>query len=216
MLVSGDGFDPSNGCVSHGQHRPRGAGELLAGGKGHEEIVPLCVAGGGQRNGTDRPRLECVRRRVVFEQLHVCAKFEAHMVVVGHRSAGDDAVGAHGGRNAVRPRELVEAAHSIGHHMRDHKPWETFERKTVCARAQAFFDGAYGALDLADVAVGGNNVECNRQEGGSRALELVVTVHVANDEASRCVAIDGGSEFLQYGGLRTVGYWVRGAETDAA
>jgi hypothetical protein len=75
----------------------------------------------------------------------------------------------------------------------DQKAWKAFEGQTVCARAEALFEGTDGPLDLADMAVGGDDVEANGEKGGASALELVVAMNVADGEATRGVASDDGA-----------------------
>ncbi len=70
-------------------------------------MIALGVASWGQCDGANGAGLEGVGRRVVFEQLHVCAKLDAHAVEIRDSGTGDDGVGAHRGGDAVFPRELV-------------------------------------------------------------------------------------------------------------
>jgi hypothetical protein len=75
----------------------------------------------------------------------------------------------------------------------------------VRARADAFLYSAVGALNLADMTVGGDDLEMKGSKVSASALELVVTVNGANDETPLGVHGDDGAEFLGDRVLRAVG-----------
>ena len=79
-----------NGGVGHRESRPLMSRNASACGEGHEKIVSLCVPGRSQDDGTERSRASSVGRRIIFEDLDVCAEFEFHVIVVGRSGAGDD------------------------------------------------------------------------------------------------------------------------------
>lgn len=63
-------------------------------------------------------------------------------------------------------------------------------------RSEAILDGTDRPLNLAYVTVGRDNVKRNREELVTNALEFVIAVHVANDEATGLVDANvGGSIF---------------------
>ena len=85
-----------NGGVRHGQLRPIMSGDLIAGCKRHEVVVTLGIASGGKGNCSEGTRLKGVGWVVVFKNLDVGPKLNAHLVVFWVGSARDNACGAHG------------------------------------------------------------------------------------------------------------------------
>ena len=64
---------------------------------------------------------------------------------------------------------------------------QALKRKAVNTRARAFFDRADRSLDFADVTVGRDYVHFDGLDVVLDALKLVVSVHVANEEAAESV-----------------------------
>ena len=84
--------------------------------------------------------------------------FEAHVIKIGRPSASDDGGRADVVRNAVFPRELVEAANRIEQHVLDHQLGEVLKRKAVDTRSQTLLKRAIGTFNFADVRVGRDDV----------------------------------------------------------
>jgi hypothetical protein len=112
----------------------------------------------------------------------------------------------------VRGGKHVETADGVGHHVHNEQSGETLERETVNAGTEAFLHCADGALDLADMAVGGHDVNVCGVQIGTDALKLVVCVHITNPETATSVQLDDGEHFLEHGGMCAVGDGTHGAE----
>jgi hypothetical protein len=81
--------------------------------------------------------------------------------------------------------------------------------------AETLLEGADGALNFPNVAVGGNDVHGGRQNIATDTLELTVSVQVAHSETTAGVELDHSKGFAQDGGPGPVGDRNGGAETDA-
>ena len=74
-FVQCDGLDTRNRGVGDWKSLPLMAGDLGAGRQGHKIIVPLGVTRGVESDGSHGSRFRGVRRRIVFENLHVRPEF---------------------------------------------------------------------------------------------------------------------------------------------
>ena len=72
-------------------------------------------------------------------------------------------------------------------------------------RAKAIFDRLHGAFDLADVAVGGNDVEFSGFDGGADALKFAVGVYVLDAEGPVAVGLDCCQDAFQDSLVAAVG-----------
>ena len=80
------------------------------------------------------------------------------------------------------------------------------------ACAETFFDGADGAFNLANVTVGGDNVDVDGAYVVANAVKLVVNVKVADLESAACIELDDGGDFLEDCGVFSVWDGAHGAE----
>jgi hypothetical protein len=96
QLVCRERLHAGNGGVRHVQLRPIMSGNLIAGCKRHEVVVTLGIASGGKGNCSEGTRLKGVGWVVVFKNLDVGPKLNAHLVVFWVGSARDNACRAHG------------------------------------------------------------------------------------------------------------------------
>ena len=190
VLGGGERINSGNGGVSDGKGCPIVPGKTFSGGEGQKIVVTLGVPSGGERDGADRSRLEGVGGGVVLENLHVGTEFDAHVMVVRISDASDEARRAHCFRYPVLPRELVETADGVAHHVHDQHFGQPSERQTVGTGPKALLNRADGPFDFANVTVGGHDVEADGEERRSCALELVVGVHVSHSETSGLIQLD--------------------------
>ena len=99
--------------------------------------------------------------------------------------------------------------------MGDHEMWQALVRHAVCHGAEALLHGAVGPLDLANMAVDGDNVDFNGPHGSAHAFELLIAMDVAHGKTARLVAANDVAQLAQDGGTGTVGEGgVTSAETD--
>ena len=127
-LVFGKGLDPRNSGVGHGNFGPVVAGDLVAGGQREEEIVALCVASGGERDGAEGARAQRVRRIMVLEDLDVGAEFHTEITELGSANTGDNGSGTEGIGDAILPWEGVETVRDMSHHVDDKKLRQALKR----------------------------------------------------------------------------------------
>jgi hypothetical protein len=127
--------------------------------------------------------------------LDICAQLEAHAGIVGCGQASDDRGGAEGRRNAKSPRETVEAANGVTHHVVKQQLGQTFERKAVDARTESLLYGTDRPFDFADVTVGGDNVHFDGTEGFAKAFKFTVGVNVTHYETAYDVKMNSGLQF---------------------
>ena len=153
---------------------------------------------------------------VVFKNLDVCAKFKAEFVKIRGRDAGDEGHGAKGSGDAVRPGELVEVANNVGNHVLDKKARKAAEGKAVNTGTQTLFHGANGAFNLTDVAVGGNNIEGNRENLFVDAVKLIIGVHPTNAETTKGVGLENGRKVGENGAFVAIGDRSSGAVAQVA
>ena len=158
--------------------------DACPGRQGHKVVVPLRVAGWIEDNGTKGTGFGGVGWVVVFEDLYVRAELEFEVIVIRAGTARNEEVGAQSVGDAVSPGELVQTTNSIVHHVTNHELRETFERKAMHTRTEAFLDGLDETLDLANVTVGGHDVQGNRTDVGTGAFEFVIGMGVPNTEAA--------------------------------
>lgn len=135
------------------------SGDATTGRERQEMVVAVRVAGWGEGNGAEGAGSDGVGRGMILKKLDIGAKFETKRRVVGRRDAGHDGKRAQGRGDAVVGGEQVEAAHGVGHHVNDHEFGQALERKTVDGGPEALLDGANGALNFPNVAVGGNDIK---------------------------------------------------------
>jgi hypothetical protein len=82
--------------------------------------------------------------------------------------------------------------------------------------AEAFFDCPDGPFNLANVTVGGNDVDDNGEERCANAFEFVVAVDTGDGKTTAGVKFDDVGEGGQDGVAVTVGHWGCGAKTEVA
>ena len=152
------------------------------------------ITRGSKCDGSHRASTKGVRRIVVFEQLNIGAELQAHPMIVRSTNPGDNGVRAEGIRDAMFPWELIEASDGVSDHVADEEARQTTERQTVCAGSEPFLHSTNGTLDLANVAVGGDDVQGNGEQFGTSALELVVPMDVSDRETTGCVAPEDVAE----------------------
>ena len=99
--------------------------------------------------------------------------------------------------------------------MGDQKLGEATEREAVDTGAEALLDRANTALNLANMAIGRDDVHRDRADVLANTVKFIVGVDVANVEASRTVQVEGSGDFDEDGFVGVVGYGADGAETDA-
>ena len=121
------------------------------------------------------------------------------MIVVGGCGAGYQSGRAQIARDAVFPRESIETANDICDHVSDEQLRKALEWKPMDAATQAFLHGSDATLHLANVAVGGDNVECHRENVIVNTVKFMIGVHVVYVVAADVVKIDDDVEFAKDG-----------------
>jgi hypothetical protein len=82
--------------------------------------------------------------------------------------------------------------------------------------AEALFNRAYGALDLANMAVRRDDVQFGWSKVNTDAFEFIVSVKVTDAQTAGSVQSEDGSEFREDGLVGAVCNRCHGAKTDAA
>ena len=99
-VVKGEGVDPGEGGVRNGKFGPTMSGDTGAGGKREEIKRSLGIAGGTNGDRTHGACVWGVGRVMVVKNLGVCAKFDAHGVIIRARLSRDKGGWAEGVRDA--------------------------------------------------------------------------------------------------------------------
>jgi len=99
-IVEGKGVDPGNGGVGDGKFGPTMAGDTSTGGKREEIKRSMGTAGGTDGDRTHGACVWGVGRVMVVKNLGVCAKFDAHGVIIRARLSRDKGGWAEGVRDA--------------------------------------------------------------------------------------------------------------------
>ena len=159
----------------------------MARGERHKIVVPLGIARRGEGDGSHGASSEGVRGVVILKQLHIRAQLKAHAIKIRGPHSSDNGGGAHGVGNTVLPRKLIQASDGVGYHVANHEAGKALERKAVRTCSKTLFNSTNRPLDLANVAVGWDNVKRDGKELDAGTFQLVVAVHIANGEAACCV-----------------------------
>jgi hypothetical protein len=215
-ILEGEGFDAGDGGVGHGEFDPLVAGDAGTTRERQEIVVTGRVAGRVKSNGPDGTRLGRVGGVVVFEHLNIGAEFKFEFVKIRGGNPGDEGRGAESVGNAVDTGKTVKVANDVVNHMLNKKAWESAKRKAVDTGTETLLHSADGTLDFADVTVGGNKINHDREKSVANAGEFVVGVDVANAETTGSVRFDSGPEAVEDGGSLAIRNGENSAISDVA
>ena len=121
---------------------------------------------------------------IILKYLDIGSELQRHVVVIWQWDASDNACRTHGGRDMVGPRELVETPDRLRNQVMNHQFWDPFERQTMDEGPEALLGGAHGAFNFADMTIGRNDVDGNRQESVVNTGKFIVSVNVTDLESA--------------------------------
>ena len=183
-------------------------------GEGEEIVVSLGVACRVEGNGTKGAASGSVGWVVVFENLCRGTEFDAHRVEIGRRGAAYNGGGTHGAGDAGDAWELVETTDTIGNHSNNNDLGEAPKGETVHTGAETLLDRPNGALNLANVAIGGSDVHFDGTDFFANTFEFIVSMNVGNKQPAGTVKVDSGGKFSGNCRMSAIGNDADGAETD--
>jgi hypothetical protein len=164
-------------------------------------VIPLGIAGGREGNGTHGARPDGVGRVNIFKKLNIGAKFKAHVVVVGGGAPVTMETGLRVVDTPCVAGNMLRQRTTFGNHVNNEKFGQPLKRQTMNARAEPVFDGPNGALDFANVAVGGNHIKVDGENGGTETVKLVVGMDSSDSETATVVQFDDSKDLFQDGGI---------------
>ena len=165
--------------------------------EGHEVLTAATIVGGIQGYGGDSSWIVVIGRAFVGVDKITIFEFGDGMIV-GARLAGDECSRAQGFGDATGGRELIARANGGHYRSYDQFPREFGERKEGGESSSVLFDGPDGSFDVADVGIGGCNVEKDGSKIVTNASEFHVGVNLCHRDTASAIKVNDGLEAFEH------------------